>query len=50
MGSKRVLVRAAVVAGTRGEGTEVEDARDERPEVRDVGDDDGGAGFANVPV
>ena len=42
----------AVGVGTEGgfEGAEAEDAGDEGPEVGNVGDDDGGGGFAGVPV
>lgn len=39
-----------VRAGGGFEGAEAEDAGDEGPEVRDVGDDDGGGGLARVPV
>lgn len=35
--------------GGAGEGTQVEDAAEEGPTVGDVGDEDGGAGFADVP-
>ena len=39
-----------VRTGGRFEGTEAEGAGDDRPEMGDVGDDDGGGGFAGVPV
>ena len=39
------------VGARRGfEGAEAEDAGDEGPEVGNVDDDDGGGGFAGVPV
>ena len=47
--AEAVGVRAADGGGGF-EGAEAEDAGDEGPEVRDVGDDDGGGGFARVPV
>ena len=43
---------AVGVGGAEGgfEGAEAEDARDERPQVRHVGDDDGRARLPGVPV
>lgn len=35
--------------GGAGEGAQVEDAPEERPAVGDVGDEDGSAGFADIP-
>lgn len=40
----------AIVSTGLFESAEVEDSGDKRPEVRDVGDDDGGGCFACVPV
>jgi hypothetical protein len=47
-----VLVGATGATGATGlfEGTELEDAGDEGPKVRDIGDDDRGRRFACVPV
>lgn len=49
VGAKRVLVGATGATGLF-EGTELEDAGEEGPEVWDVGDDDRGRRFACVPV
>lgn len=45
-----VVVFGGVGAGGGFECAETKDAGDEGPEVRDVGDDDGGGGFAGVPI
>lgn len=45
-----ILILGAVVGRVREEGLQVEKAAEERPGLRDVGDDDGGGGLADVPV
>jgi hypothetical protein len=44
-----VVVVARRGVGGAGEGTQVENAPEQWPAIGDVGDEDGGAGFANVP-
>ena len=49
MGDERVLIGAISTAALF-EGAKVEDAGDERPEVWDVGHDDGSRRFACIPI